>query len=220
MPLLRCQVVIPYRTALPEDVAVNTFHFEAVDTGETVLGEILGRLAEFYNVTVAGIGDKLTTILSGELAITGTRLKIYDLSDPEPRPPIFDESLGISGTPTSTTNLPAEVALCTSYAASPEAGTVAARRRGRIYLGPFCATASGTAHGTNPARPSTGVITGVVAATKRLCGENSSGIKWVVYSRANDDAVEVRRGWVDNAFDTQRRRGTAASSRTTWVEPS
>jgi hypothetical protein len=40
---------------------------------------------------------------------------------------------------------------------------------------------------------------------------------WVVWSEADQDAGSVFDGWIDNAFDTQRRRGVQASSRTTWV---
>jgi len=49
-------------------------------------------------------------------------------------------------------------------------------------------------------------------------------VKWAVYSPTTDavDTIDnafndVLDGWVDNAFDTQRRRGPAATTRITWT---
>jgi hypothetical protein len=40
---------------------------------------------------------------------------------------------------------------------------------------------------------------------------------WSVWSEANQTASPVRDGWVDDAWDTQRRRGLDSSARTTFV---
>jgi hypothetical protein len=39
---------------------------------------------------------------------------------------------------------------------------------------------------------------------------------WSVWSRKNANTKLVTGGFVDNAFDTQRRRGEKASGRQTW----
>ena len=39
---------------------------------------------------------------------------------------------------------------------------------------------------------------------------------WVLWSRANNAMFNVVGGWVDNAFDTIRKRGNAPTARTTW----
>jgi hypothetical protein len=41
-----------------------------------------------------------------------------------------------------------------------------------------------------------------------------SAVKWVVYSPKLDAFAEVDNLWVDNAFDTQRRRGERPTART------
>lgn len=217
MTHLLAQVVIPYRSGLPEDVSVNTFHFMTLDDEPETLTEVYGRLVEFYNTTVATWGQKIITAYSGELNIAGTRCKIYNQEQPEPRPPVLNESMGLSATPGSSTNLPGEVALCASYSAEPEAGAVAARRRGRIYLGPFNVSAGTSSDGNSPSRPQANYITGINIAMKRLADRNTAGVVWSVWSRRNNSAAEIVRGWTDNAWDTQRRRGGRPSSRANWA---
>jgi hypothetical protein len=45
----------------------------------------------------------------------------------------------------------------------------------------------------------------------------SASWDWVVYSPTDDAYHEVANGWVDNAWDTQRRRGYKPTSRTTFT---
>ena len=40
-----------------------------------------------------------------------------------------------------------------------------------------------------------------------------------VWSVANNDLVLANDGWVDNSWDTQRRRGLDTTARTTWAAP-
>lgn len=216
MPHIVAQVTIPYRSGLPEDVAVNTFHFTGVDDVEDMCTAIFGRMQLFYNTAYGSSSRKICQLLSNEVAITAARVKMYDMAEPEPRPPVFDESLGLTGTPTAATNLPSEVALCASYAAAPMAGEVAARRRGRVYIGPLNTAASDGGSGTTPARPATTTREILAEASEAMAAANTLGAQWVVWSRRNDSASEIVRGWVDNAFDTQRRRGPAATSRLSW----
>jgi hypothetical protein len=67
-----------------------------------------------------------------------------------------------------------------------------------------------------------------IAAATRTAAVNSWGNlldasqaatawKWAVYSTVNATGVEVTNGWVENAWDTQRRRGRIATVRTVFI---
>jgi hypothetical protein len=55
-----------------------------------------------------------------------------------------------------------------------------------------------------------------------LCERMATGpttVRWAIYSRAANQAYEVSGGFIDNEFDTQRRRQVDATARTTWGLP-
>lgn len=214
MPHLFAQVRIPHRNLIPADSVINTFHFTGVDDIGDMVSAVLPRLRDFWNANAPS--TPLKNFYSSELNMPGARAKFYNWDDPEPRAPIADESLGITAPAfESTTNLPGEVALCTSYRGPLESGEIPARRRGRIYIGPLNA-ATIQSSSTNPARPASAFRTCVAEATERLATESTLGAGWVVWSRVNGSATPIEFGWVDDAFDTQRRRGVAATTRTNW----
>lgn len=216
MPNLYVQQVIPHRNLMPADAVVNTFHFTGLDDTGDMISAIIGRLNAFWTDVPAGPSNALNTFMSGELNLPGTRIKVYDLSDPKPRAPIADESLGLSqGTPVNTQNLPSEVALCSSYRGPLESGQSPARRRGRIYIGPLnVGAAAGT--GTTISRPSAAFRATVAAASRDLAEASTLGCAWAVWSGVNEGMTIIEYGWVDDAFDTQRRRGAAATTRSNW----
>lgn len=207
MAIWRAQVEFQGASELPEDRMVNTWHFEG-GTGATDYANIYDMLTDFYTETYAG---SEVTATYPTIAFTGdVDIKLYCLADPLPRVP---RDVGFfSFTPTSSEGLPQEVALCLSYAAAPASGIPAARRRGRVYLGPF-AEASNT-----DARPGTALITVIAAAASELKAAADASVtwQWIVYSRADEAGYPVVSGWLDNAWDTQRRRGWSPTSRTTW----
>lgn len=216
MPHVFAQLRIPHRNLMPEDAVVNGFHFTGVDDTGDMVTAIIGRLYRFFCAVPPGPSNSLNTFMSGELNLPGARVKFYDWGDPEPRAPIADESPSlVQGTPVATTNLPGEVALCTSYRGPLVSGALPARRRGRLYIGPLN-TGAVSASGTASARPSAAFRSTLSAATEELASESTLGCRWVVWSRVNSEATAIEYGWVDDAFDTQRRRGVAATTRTNW----
>jgi len=87
-----------------------------------------------------------------------------------------------------------------------------ARRRGRIYFGPLDQQAK-----TNAGDPSSNFIADLASAAGTLLGDSvSNGWQLGVWSRRNASVVAVTGGWVDDRFDTQRRRLEGPTSRTTW----
>lgn len=216
MPHIYAQVRIPHSNGLPADAVINTFHFTGTDDVADMCTAIRERLTAFYNVVPSGATNSIKNYLSTELSITGTRVKMYDWDDPEPRAPVFDESLSLtSTTPVAQNNLPGEVALCTSYAAPAVSGQIASRRRGRLYIGPLNAGANLTTINI-PSRPLPAFRVALAEATEALAAASTLGARWVVWSRVNSSASGIERGWVDDAWDTQRRRGIQPTARLTW----
>lgn len=219
MPIVRAIVTIPMDSALPEDAAQNTFHFVGGTTDQAGADDTIAALADFYN-TNGATGFKVAQYLSTKC--TGTaQVALYDLGDAQPRVPFAEDTFTIS-TPTTGDNLPEEVALCLSYQADALSGVSQARRRGRIFIGPLYSAAI-----TQPsARPADNAITALKEAGARLAitGGHNFGGAWCVYSptanptgAGESGAAVISNGWVDNAWDTQRRRGLAATTRNTWV---
>jgi hypothetical protein len=60
-------------------------------------------------------------------------------------------------------------------------------------------------------------VTTIVTAADIFIGlSGTQDWTWCLYSRKLDLMPEIVGGWVDNAWDIQRRRGYAATSRTTF----
>lgn len=216
MPTLFGQVIIPHKDLLAQDAVVNTFNFTGVDDIEDMSTAIYTRLKSFYQDTTSTSSRAVNQYMSNELNFPGARLKLYDASDPEPRVPVFDESMGLTqGNIYGGWPLPGEVAICSSYRAAAESGTNPRRRRGRIFIGPLNANAS-TQSPNIAARPSSDAISTIAEASLRLAEASTLGAAWVVWSRKNDSGSIIHSGYVDNAFDTQRRRGVEANSRGNW----
>ncbi len=106
--------------------------------------------------------------------------------------------------------LPTEVAACLSYVADRNLP----RNRGRIYLGPLGTNALVTSAGRVLVSPA--FRTALRESAARLQGANGQSISWHLYSTVANQMKLITGGWVDDAFDTQRRRGTAPTVRETW----
>jgi hypothetical protein len=216
------QVVLPYTTGLPEDVAINTWHFCGAGATDHTLAA--GWLGAFYD----SVGPRLSSAISR--TTNAVTYNVYDLSRPKPNPPIAVYNDTIPAKTTNYVNMPGEVSLVGSYQAAPRAGYVQARRRGRVYLGPVAEDPSLT----SVANPSSALVSALVAAMDTLwdSSEASSLCRWMQFSPTNAGgwmipgqsgppnldagASPIDNGWVDNEWDTQRRRQTAATSRTVF----
>lgn len=214
---IRMLVELVNANGVPADSITNTWHARShsIDPADDAEAFFEG-LSDFYG-TIDGI---FSTSISGVL-----NFKCYDLEQPTPRVPIFTDS----GTITPSTNalLPNEVACVLSYSAPSEPGISPSSKRGRIYLGPL--DSSVLDDGTGDARITTGVTTLIGGAANDLVNEGGIlSFQWAVFSptlaagsitpTAIDNATAiVTNGFVDNAFDIVRSRGTAASVRSLWT---
>lgn len=213
------QVTFESGTGMAEDRVTNTFHFRkpAATDFVTATVAIQVEMARFYNTVPSGGTSVLGSYMSSGL-VHGTdrgQVSYYDGSiAPNLRAPTtYAFTLpGASG----SARLPNEVALCLSFKDSVLTTGPSARQRGRIYLGPLDASAGINTVGD--LAPSLTFIMDLARAGQTL-GESiialGTGYHWAVYSPTDNAMFNIDRVFVDNAFDTQRRRGIKATGRIT-----
>lgn len=201
MPDNLVTVTFPVDTGILSDYTVNTWSFfTAQGKTESEMDLVKAALTAFYT----GFDQYLSHLLTGTPI-----MRAYDRSDPSPRVPWYQEAMAIVP-PTAGQPMPEEVAYCLSFSAQQVSGVNMARRRGRVFLGPFNAGALGS-----DGRPAPEVRDAVRGGAGTLLADSLSAPEWTwqVWSSADNAGREVQSGWVDNAWDTQRRRGREATSR-------
>ena len=112
-----------------------------------------------------------------------------------------------------TTLLPSEVALCLSFQAPRIPGQIQNRRQGRVYIGPLNTGVASAGRPSSTARSTLAAAAGVLGVDIQT---DTDGF-WAVWSAMNGTTAEVEEGWVDDAFDTQRRRGLQRTTKTTFA---
>lgn len=202
MALYRYQVVLKALSGVPADNVTNTLYYDAVSNADAL--NAADDIGDFYLAIDGQLGSSLAT--------TGHEIKVYAMSDPEPRFPIGTPGLGGALAP-STSSLPRDVALCLSFQGARVSGTPQASRRGRIYLGPLTQSLVTVAGIPNPSQ-----ITPIVNAAIALlaASDASANYTWVIYSPTLGTFTPVTDGWIDNEFDTQRSRGLVPTIRNAW----
>jgi len=213
--VLRVQAILQATSLQPEDASINVWHFQHLsgDRGDAVT-EIKERLDTFY-ASIAAIYNENTT--------TGViTYKTYDLVDPEPRAPI-DVHQFAAHTLDDADALPTECAIVMSFQGEITSGLNQRRRRGRLYLGPLSIGPASTTSGY--VRVGATTLDDLQTAANVLLAANDLQVRWCVFSPTTAGtppwtetelglaSVAVHDGWFDDAFDTQRRRGTIANFR-------
>lgn len=227
---MRTRVTVPHDSGLPADSITNTWAFIVPNGTLKVTGitEWVARLEAFYDAL--GAGNRLSTQYNWAAATFDT----FDYSDPPPRIPADTRAVTITQPATTGADYPPEVAVVLSMEGLKASGVNIRRRRGRVYVGPLQLDA-----GDQPNIPSSYVNGVVDAANTHLLepGETAENCKLAVYSpythhnipvgtklTKDDEEVPslmvtafhaVVKIWVDNAWDTVRRRGTKATTRST-----
>ncbi len=193
MPDIDYQVILHNANQLPEDRYVNTLYFNEPSQGTPDLTVTMDRIKAAYATNLGGL-------IGGQ--VNGLTIKTY-APGLNPGGPLVTKDYGFDP---SAAGGPAEVALCLSY----YAGQNSPSKRGRVYIGPFAASALGGE------RPSDGTITSLLnwAAAIKAAGAGSVS-NWVQHSRKNGSYNAVTNWYVDNAWDTQRRRGAKPTGRAT-----
>jgi hypothetical protein len=216
MPHYRFQITIPYFSNLPTDVIVNDWSlFWAIGTpAESDFDNARDRLAQFYT-DVYGNGVTLDA-MAPWVGPASTSLKVYNRADPPPRAPVYEAMASFTADQPSTSVTTPESAVCLSFQADPVSGVPQARRRGRIFLGGW---ADVMYRGDVNEFPTIDInVRNAIAGAAETLGTGLIADNWIweVWSTVNGTGAPVTNGWIDDAIDTQRRRGQAPNVRTIW----
>ncbi len=192
MALYDLQVIFHHDSGLPKDSFVNTLHYDMAINADIQANcdEIMAKYELFKN--------QMSSV------IASATVKVYE-SGPNPGGPTFQKDYVFSpvGSPS-----PSEVAICLSYAATETHDASLPRRRGRIYLGPLAGSSLGAE------RPSPTLRDAVLDLGEGLAQVGDSTVTtWKLYSRTDNAYHTIESISVDNSWDTQRRRGAAATLR-------
>lgn len=223
---LLANYVMPSHTGLPRDSVEFGLRFWPSTTDDVDPANIANIMSEFINVD-PDTGSSIGSYLNGrsydvanafvEIApvVTATGAQGAGFVVPSP--------ISAPG-PDTSMYLPLEVAVCLSFTGASSAlhtGTavpLARRRRGRIYTGPFIEGVLANP-GTGDLYPEIdpGYVATLTFAAHRLANSAAAlDLVWCIYSRTARQITAVLGGWVDNEFDTQRRRQVKADTRTAW----
>lgn len=215
----RVTTTIPYFTNIPRDVVNNTLHYtwgggSPPDDAEIeVLAQAHAGFIESLYDNGSGNTSSMANYMRPNLAVT----RVYDASRPTPNPPVYEDVTPLVVGTQSATSLPTEVAMVLSFQGALLAGTPQARRRGRIYLGGLANTDDPSGTSAFPKPSPLKVQNRCNAASAYLVTLSGTSWTWCVFSRVNNNYVPVTNGWVDDAYDTQRRRGQDPQARTLWT---
>jgi hypothetical protein len=239
MPDYLATVTLTHKSGFAEDSFVNTFAIRRPTVIGTTpsLGDISTALANFYNGSDAGTSP-LSSLLGPGIsrAPSACPIRIYDITgklDGSPHgSPIFVDAMTL-GLNEQSSAMPEETSLvlttrglnweqaAVESADGPDAGTAVdrprQRRSGRIYVGPFTGQAMSVVD--SKARPGQitqdAVLTSGVRLKLALRDRASGPYRWSVWSRKDAQLYEIEDVQVDNAWDTQRRRGPDPTVRVT-----
>lgn len=241
MPVIKAQIVLPRTTGLPEDQVTNTLWYTAPDA-VVAAPLIAAAITDFFNSGATQNAPIAARIHAGiSRTALSSQVRFYQgatVNDVAGSPYLIAPfTLGpIGAASPGNLALPGEVSCCLSFhgdlSGVPEdtpglppgpAGDAhpAARKRGRIYVGPLTmgATVADTGAANGDQLPSGFFINDLAFAAGQLHRASLAtvNIVWVVASRRDNVVSPVTGGWVDNAFDTQRRRGVKATARTAII---
>lgn len=172
----------------------------------------MDMVEDLYCQKASGITNALGAYIAETINRTAL-LQVYQIEDTPPRAPVAERTITLPQPIGSSTIMPAEVALACSFQGTRVSGQPQSRRRGRIFLGPL------RAPGSNGSAIPPAVMIGDVAGQfneMKAASDASLDYQWRIWSPTDGASVLVDNGWVDNAWDTQRRRGPRATSRTVW----
>lgn len=204
MPNIRVMNILQAPSNDPKDRYINTLHFRTTAVGIT----------EDLQLNVGGALDTFWTAIDPYIPADLTRMeyRFYDLADPEPREPTF---VPATAQPSGLGNAyPFEVSAVLSYYSYRNIR----RQRGRMYLGPLVPSVADTSTTNGDPQVSATFRQVVLDALVYLQSDvrNAAGdgtATFCIWSPTDGQMRTVTDAWMDNAFDTQRRRGTAATSR-------
>lgn len=216
------------------DAVQNSFCFRTLGSSPTStdLTAIETAVKNFYNAVPTGFGPIAESLSSSLSRVANLcTLKHYDITGrlgvgDDHGSPIQQVNWTLGPKLTGTiADLPAEMSIVCSFRADwgttpefgPELGPGGghvrprARKRGRIYIGPLHVNVMTQDTTTKRVKLATFIMNGFTQAMKQL--RDDSATEWRVWSRVDAATYPVVSGWVDDAFDSTRRRGEKTQQR-------
>lgn len=229
---------LPHSNGLPADTFENVQHLEVAGSdpaGQDII-DAMNAFRDFYITDPGAQLNPLSEYISevvnrGADACTILAYFTNDLSgDTVFGSPIGQLSFTLPAT-SSTLQLPEEVAVVLSLHGdltnvpvsqanpSPPPATIRPqqRRRGRLYLGPLGQNAGTETAGSY--RPNVSIRQDIGTAFEAYYSAIVGVTPWVpaVWSKADEATHPITGGYVDDAWDTQRRRGLLPTLRTEFT---
>jgi hypothetical protein len=203
----RAMLIRKSLTNIDRDDSVNTFAFkDEGNLGHDGVHAVVGPLLHAFE-------DAIKAYLAPQAVLQNTiEVNTYHQGDPTPREGRYSQ-FTVTRPTGSAGILPEEVAMCVSYFS----GRNIPRHRGRIFLGPCHAQAMAAASGRVHMTQTTRNTLAAAASALRTTAENN-GVPWGFISIADGVFRPITAGWVDDAFDTVRKRGTDPAVRNIWGE--
>lgn len=196
MPNWLSKISVPLDTALPRDrVEVNPA-WDASSAG-----------AADPDAAALAIAEGVAAYLG---AAREVNVRLYEAATPPLLGAPVGEATKNPGGSLMTSTVPRDVSLCLSY----YSGSNIKRRRGRLYLPAQWVIAHTSSSGV-AAKPTAGQMTGAGDFATALDLLTTTVGTWCVWSRADNAFFPVTNWYVDDEWDTQRRRGLRPTTRTT-----
>lgn len=211
---------LPCVNGLIADAVQNSIHFEG-PTPLTVVhaGVAATAFSNFYNGLPVGSISDLAEYIAPSVSrqLLACRITVYGAPEPPLGTPLL--TLNFTLDPTTGDPMPSEVSLVTSYHGNLQGDASDRRRRGRMFIGPLN-TNTAIADANQFLRPTAVFMSDLERSTRELGDELLNNgvvaLSHVVYSPTYNTQSAVTGGWIDDAFDTQRRRGPDPTVRNIW----
>lgn len=225
--IFKAEVILPSLTGILADAVVMDF----VLSDDSATGnDPDAAIPALFNTAAPTSAHPLAYYIndSRDRSTDACKIRYYDITthlDGSHTGPPFSETSWTLGASAGSNALPDEVAIVASFHADlsgvPEfdgSTRPRARRRGRVYIGPLNQTPMAVDSTTHDVFVSGPTMTNINAqfaqfATALNTGTNSF---WGVWSKKDAAVRRVLGGWVDNSFDSQRRRMAKATARPQW----
>lgn len=222
MASVKVEVVLAHLSGLAKDAVVNDFAFTTPSTPPTgaELTAISTALVSFYNTVPSG-HNSIANIIGPTISRVALvhQIRFYDITGHEDGSragsPVRVDTWTLNAMTAGAAPLPTECAIALSFHSpffsDPEFGIGTrprSRDRGRIYIGPLV---QGTLDHNPPVnRPFVAQSTRETLVTQGAALRDDTGTAWCVWSRKSAALKTISNVSVDDAFDTQRRRGEVA----------
>jgi hypothetical protein len=222
--IYKAAVQLAANSALPRDVSENVLFWNFATTpGTGALDSIAAEIALFFNGTTGGVSASVGSYLARDRDYSTHACKVawYAMpATPGPTgPPVHVSSWTLTDPGGTFRALPDQVAVCLSFHSNLTGVTThLARRKGRIFIGPLNEnTLEEIAGAVAPQTVSSVFMTDLGLSAKLHLRDNTASFgDWSVFSRVDWAPHTVTAGYVDDRFDTQRRRLERPDSRIVW----